>query len=94
MRYFLLMRLFGGRLRLDEAESVFDGKFEKNMQPELLFLLLTGSVRRRDNTLELTEAGQYLCVLLMREFFIGVNNFRDQMRQHIPRERELAEPLG
>ena len=42
------------------------------------------------NALELTEAGQYLCVLLMREFFIGVNNFRDQMRRNIPRERELA----
>ena len=90
MRYFLLMRLFGGRLNFDEAEKVFDGEFERDMQAELLFLLLTGSVKRRENALELTEAGQYLCVLLMREFFIGVNNFRDQMRRNIPRERELA----
>lgn len=93
MRYFLLMRLFGGRLNVDEAESVFAGTFERDMQAELLFLRVTGSVIRRNNALELTESGQYLCVLLMREFFIGVNNFRDQMRRHIPRERELAEPL-
>lgn len=87
MRYFLLMRLFGGQLNLDDAEARFAGQFERAMQKEIWFLLLTGSVRRHGNAMELTESGQYLCVLLMREFFIGVNNFRDQMRRHIPRER-------
>ena len=91
MHYYLLMRLFGGRLDLTDAERVFSGRFERGMQKELFFLRVTGAITSNQEGIVLTESGQYLCVLLMREFFIGVNNFRDSMRQHIPRERSGAE---
>jgi len=35
----------------------------------------------------LTEAGYYLWVVLMREFFSGVNGFRDDMRLYIADEQ-------
>ena len=46
----------------------------------------------RDNAdeLTLTPKGRYLVVVMMRQFFIGVNNLRDQARAALTgEEREL-----
>lgn len=86
MRYFLLMRLFGGRLDLDIAEKRFDGQFGRIMWRDLAGLRAIGAVRKKSNHLHLTEYGYFLWVIMMREFFSGVNNFRDDMRHNISRE--------
>jgi coproporphyrinogen III oxidase-like Fe-S oxidoreductase len=86
MRYHLLTRLFGGSLDLASAEHRFGNRFQSTLRAELAALRIAGAVRRRGNALELRGWGHYLWVMMMREFFIGVNNFRDQMRHHIARE--------
>ncbi len=90
MRYYLLMFLFGGSMDLTAAERRFGGRFGRHLMPELTALRLAGAVRRVGERLELTERGYYLWVMMMREFFIGVNNFREQMRHHIRDERLAA----
>lgn len=87
IRYYLLTHLFGGVLDLREAESLFDGEFLRRLWLEIAGLKLIGAVRREGDRLQLTEAGYYLWVLMMREFLIGVNSLRDEMRQHISQER-------
>ena len=43
----------------------------------------------------LTPKGRYLMVVMMRQFFIGVNNLRDQARNALPREeRDLLFGAG
>jgi len=86
MRYYLLMRLFGGHFDLDIAEKRFDSKFNRVMWSDLAGLRAIGAVRKKSNQLQLTEFGYYLWVILMREFFSGVNNFRDDMRHNISHE--------
>jgi coproporphyrinogen III oxidase-like Fe-S oxidoreductase len=86
MRYYLLTRLFGGSLDLNAAERRFQGKFEKTLWLELTALKLSRAVAGTDSGLELRGWGYYLWVMMMREFFIGVNNFRDEMRHHIALE--------
>ena len=39
-----------------------------------------------DEELTLTPKGRYLVVAMMRQFFIGVNNLRDQARAVLPCE--------
>jgi coproporphyrinogen III oxidase-like Fe-S oxidoreductase len=90
MRYYLLMFMFGGSLDLDAAEQRFGGRFRRVLFPELTGLRLLGAVRRRGPKLELTERGYYLWVVMMREFFIGVNIFRDEMRHLIRHETVLV----
>ena len=92
MRYHLLMRLFGGTLDKPAAEERFDGHFQRTVWPELTLLQAVGAVRNRGVQLALTEKGYYLWVMLMREFFSGVNNLRDQMRHNIPRETAVPGP--
>jgi coproporphyrinogen III oxidase-like Fe-S oxidoreductase len=89
LRYHLLMQLFGGSLDLAAAERRFDGGFRRTLWPELVALLASGTVRHSRGTLRLTERGYYLWVVMMREFFNGVNNFREQMRHGIAGELAL-----
>ncbi|MEO1202518.1 MAG: radical SAM protein, partial [Pseudomonadota bacterium] len=79
-RYYLLMQLFGGRLDKRQAEQRFNGGFERGLWRELTALQVIGAVRDRGTALELTERGHYLWVVMMREFFSGVNRLRDRMR--------------
>jgi len=81
MRYYLLMRLFGGSLDCTRAETRFDGGFRRKLWPEIKALQTFGAIRTSGDTLQLTETGYYLWVTLMREFFTGINNLREQMRQ-------------
>ena len=84
MRYYLLLRLFSGTLDRRDAEARFDGRFQRTLWPELTLLKTVGAVTSSGVQLALTRRGYYLWVMLMREFFTGVNNLRDQMRRRLP----------
>jgi len=89
MRYYLLMRLFAGSLDLGVAQERFDGRFEQRLWPELVALRLIGAIRSRGRTVCLTENGYYLWVMMMRDFFSGVSDLRDEMRRHIADEHAV-----
>lgn len=90
MRYYLLMRLFGGSLDTNQAEMRFEGRFEKTLWPELTALQSVGAIRHKGEALQLTERGFYLWVILMREFFAGINRLREQVRHDTVEERPAA----
>jgi len=85
MRYRLMMGLFG--LTLDKASfrERFGVPIERGLWSELAFLRCAGAFAREDAAaLTLTPTGRYLLVAMMREFFAGVNNFRDLARAALP----------
>jgi coproporphyrinogen III oxidase-like Fe-S oxidoreductase len=86
MGYYLLMQLFSGSISKGEAESEFEGRFQRRLWAELTALRAYGAIRETRDTIQLTEKGYYLWVMIMREFFAGVNNLRDQMRHSIASE--------
>lgn len=89
MRYHMLMRLFGGSLDLATAEDLFAHRVQRTLWPEIAALRAMGAMREIDGQLTLTESGYYLWVMMMREFFTGVNNLREEMRHNIVSEREI-----
>ena len=86
-RYDIVMTLFGLSLSKGEFREKYEGRFFKLLQKELLALRLLGATVDDGKHIRLTRHGQYLWVIMMREFFTGVNNFRDQMREHVRSER-------
>ena len=80
MRYLLLMKLFGGSLNKQATEDRFDGRFTRKLWPELIALKTIGAIKDTGDSWVLTESGQFLWVLLMREFFSGINSLREQMK--------------
>jgi menaquinone C8-methyltransferase len=80
LRYDFLMRLFGLRLDLSQLAAKFRGDAYRCLWLEILFFSTAGALKKRGHLLTLTRKGRYYWVIMMREFFIGVNNFRDYCR--------------
>jgi coproporphyrinogen III oxidase-like Fe-S oxidoreductase len=80
MRYDLLMKLFGTRLDRRVVRAKYGDSFNRMLWGELNLFRLLGALRTVGDTLVLTPTGLYWWVIMMREFFIGVNNFRDLCR--------------
>ncbi len=93
LRYRLMMDLFGLRLDKRAFADANGVTVERGLFMEYAFLKAAGAFARDDaEALELTETGRYLLVVMMREFFIGVNGIRDLARARLPEaERELFE---
>ena len=91
MRYRFMMQLFGGRLDKRAWFRDFDCTVEAGLPVEMAFMKLSGAFDRDDDDeITLTAKGRYLLVVMMRQFFIGVNNLRDQARAAlVGEEREL-----
>ena len=91
MRYRFMMQLFGGRLDKRAWFRDFDCTVEAGLPVEMAFMKLSGAFDRDDDDeITLTAKGRYLLVVMMRQFFIGVNNLRDQARAALPgEEKEL-----
>ena len=87
MRYRFLMQLFGLRLDKLQFERDFGMTVENGLPAEMAFMKLVGAFETdTDEELTLTPKGRYLVVAMMRQFFIGVNNLRDQARAVLPCE--------
>lgn len=80
-RYALLMGLFGLTLDTDMFREKFHTPVWSLLGPELLFFRLAGAVTFEGKRIKLTRKGQYYWVAMMREFFTGVDNFRDLSRE-------------
>ncbi len=91
IQYDFVMKLFGTSLDVRKAEEKFRGKFMKTLWKEVSFFRLAGALVKRDGVLKLTRKGQYFWVIMMREFFTGVNNFRDVCRTLIASSDERAQ---
>ncbi len=93
-QYDFMMKLFGNSLDLEQAERKYNGKFSRTLWKEISAFRLLGALVNENGMLRLTRKGQYLWVIMMREFFTGVNNFRDICREAIGETNHGQEPVS
>ena len=91
MRYRFMMQLFGLSLDKAQFEQDFGCTVERGLAMEMLFMKLNGAFEiDNDRELRLSKKGRYLMVVMMRQFFVGVNTLRDQSRASLTgEERQL-----
>ncbi len=80
IRYDFMMKLFGTRLNLPALKEKY-GSSMRLLWPDILAFFLAGGLSWKNPYLVLSPRGRYYWVILMREFFIAVNNFRDYCRE-------------
>ena len=80
VQYDFLMRLFGTEMNLEDMRKKHGGTLGRHLWPMVFAFMFAGAVRRSKGRLSLTPRGRYFWVVMMREFFIAVNNFRDFCR--------------
>ncbi len=85
MRYRFMMELFGLTLDKKSWYERFGCTVKAGLPAEYAFMKLNGAFDRDDDELlTLTPKGRYLMVVMMRQFFIGVNSLRDEARAALP----------
>lgn len=93
MRYWFMMNLFGMNFDRAAFKKRFGLPIQIGLWLEMLFLFLCGAFETTDQA-RLTRRGQYLSLVMMREFFSGVNNVRDIARKNLsPEELANATPI-
>jgi coproporphyrinogen III oxidase-like Fe-S oxidoreductase len=90
MQHDFLFKLFALAIDLETMETKYDNTFLLALWKEFLLFRLLRAIIRNGNGYRLTRRGMYYWVVMMREFFLGTNNFRDQMRAGLSAERDLA----
>jgi coproporphyrinogen III oxidase-like Fe-S oxidoreductase len=88
-QYDFLMRLFGMHLDRRAMMDKYGPRCRLLLWKELLLFRLIGALGETEDAFEVTDHGMYYWVIMMREFFIGVNNFRTQMRSRVHDEWEV-----
>ena len=83
MRYDFLMKLFGMKLDLTAFREKYGTDFYRYLWFDILAFTLAGGLCYSHGNLCLTDRGRYYWVIMMREFFIAVNNFRDFCRTEV-----------
>jgi coproporphyrinogen III oxidase-like Fe-S oxidoreductase len=81
MSYDFLMKLFSTKLDIEALQEKYNGKFLKTLWKEIAAFEIVRAFRYFPPYLHLTPRGHYLWVIMMREFFIAVNNFREYCRK-------------
>jgi coproporphyrinogen III oxidase-like Fe-S oxidoreductase len=84
IRYDFLTGLFSTRLDLRVLREKYGARLAPRLWPDLTAFRLAGALRTDGSCLRLTGRGSYLWVVMMREFFTAVNNFRDYCRTSLP----------
>jgi coproporphyrinogen III oxidase-like Fe-S oxidoreductase len=90
IRYDFLMKLFGTRLEPAELRAKYGGAFFGPLWLDLIAFSLIGALAWHRPAITLTRRGRYAWVVLMREFFTAVNNFRDYCRGMQPRSAAMG----
>lgn len=77
IRYDFMMKLFGMELSLDSLREKYGRGTLLYLWTDIFAFLLAGGLGYSEGALHLTGRGRYYWVIMMREFFAAVNNFRD-----------------
>ena len=87
MRYHFMTDLFGLALNKPDFEARFGLPVEAALPLEMAFFAGAGAFTENSrDRITLTPRGRYLLVVMMREFFSGINRVRDQARQAVEKE--------
>jgi coproporphyrinogen III oxidase-like Fe-S oxidoreductase len=82
VRYEFLMSIFGMSLDTKALREKFGRGFDSHIWPIVLPFYVAGALRYDSGKFYPTPKGRYLAVVMMREFFTAVNNFRDFCRRN------------
>ena len=96
MLYLFLTKIFSGSLNLDEFINLYSVN-ERELGLLLRALKICGAITQNGQKIELSKFGRYLMVVLMKEFYIGMDRvravFKAGLKPNIKRLKIMSESL-
>lgn len=82
-QYIFLLKLFSLSMDKAKMQDKFGNAYQHLLYKELKLFKWLGVIDETNDEYRLSQQGMYYWVMMMREFFIGVNNLRVQMGSQI-----------
>lgn len=89
-QYDFLVKLFSGKLEKRDLVTRYGDNYTKMLANDILFFKLIGALSETETAFYLTDSGRYYWIVMMKEFLVGVNIFRDAMRKKIREELSVS----
>ncbi|WP_373451527.1 coproporphyrinogen III oxidase family protein [Campylobacter bilis] len=76
IKYIFLTEIFSGKIEIEKFNKTLNCNLEKELYAELLGLKISGAIFKDNNTFITSDFGQYLFVVLMKDFYTGMDLVR------------------
>lgn len=86
IRYLLLTEIFNGTIKISEFNAKNACNLRKDALLDILALQLCGAVQIKGDEIIPSEFGKYLFVVLMKEFYIGMDKVRAVFRADLQKQ--------
>ena len=83
MYYRLMVDLFNGKLSKRRFATEFGIPISQKLSKELWLLKVAGAIKDNGETITTTEFGSYLFMVMMKEFYMGMDYIRDGERKKL-----------
>ena len=84
MYYRMMVDLFNGKLSKKRFEHLFGISIDEALSKELALLKFSKAIKVHKETITTTEFGSYLFMMMMKEFYMGMDHIRANERKKIP----------
>lgn len=83
MYYRLMVDLFNGKLSKKRFSDLFGASINDALSKELLLLKFSNAIKETKDSITTTEFGNYLFMVMMKEFYMGMDHIRANERKRI-----------
>jgi coproporphyrinogen III oxidase-like Fe-S oxidoreductase len=83
MYYRMMVDLFNGRLSKEKFKAMFNADIEDVLGKELMLLRFAQAIKEDKKMIRTTEFGDYLFLVLMKEFYMGMDRIRNDARKNL-----------
>lgn len=83
IKYIFLTELFNGAININKFNQQNKANIQKDMFLELNLLKITNAIKIKNGFITTTEFGKYLCLVLMKEFYTGMDKVRAVFRDNL-----------
>ena len=83
MYYRLMVDLFNGKLSKKKFEIMFGTSINDALSKELMLLKFSKAIKEHKESITTTEYGDYLFLVMMKEFYMGMDRIRNEARKNL-----------
>ncbi len=83
IQYQFLVHLFSGSIDIEKFDKLFKVSLQDSLKYELFMLKLLNAIYIEKGKIYPTRFGEFLTVVMMREFYTGMDNIRNMLRKSI-----------
>ena len=83
MYYRLMVDLFNGTLPKKKFHAMFGENIDDVLSKELSLLKFAKAIKINKESIHTTEFGDYLFMVMMKEFYMGMDRIRNEARKHL-----------